>query len=339
VDLPNSLLSEIDNITNLKDLDDLRIKILGKNGILTEKLKKLSLLDPQSKREIGASLNVFKEKVTASILSKKEILEQNVLIAKLQSEKVDITLPVLNDSFGTIHPISKVISDVCKYFSQFGFAVKQGPDIETDEHNFDALNIPPHHPARQNHDTFFLKDINMLLRTHTSTVQIRTMRNEKPPLRILAPGRVYRSDYDATHTPMFHQIEGLVIDKNVHMGHLKATIIDFCRWFFEVDDLPVRFRPSFFPFTEPSAEVDIGCKRDGDHLKIGKGNDWLEILGSGMVHPKVLENCGINPNEYQGFAFGMGIERLAMLKYGIADIRNFYDGDTRWLQSHGFTQA
>lgn len=320
---------------DLNALEDLRIRFLGKNGLITQQLKTLGQMSPEDRKEKGASLNQLKEEITSLISEHKESLQQKFLEKCLRDEKVDVTLPPLLPAIGTIHPISKVIKSVVDYFAQFGFITKEGPNIDDEEHNFDALNIPSHHPARQNHDTFFIKNSDYLLRTHTSNVQIRTMRNKKPPLKILAPGRVYRSDHDATHAPMFHQIEGLVIDKNIHMGHLKGTIINFCRWFFDMDDLPVRLRPSFFPFTEPSAEVDIGCKRKDDSLQIGLFDDWLEILGCGMVHPQVLINCGINPEEYQGFAFGMGVERLAMLKYGIGDIRNIFEGDSRWLKAFG----
>jgi phenylalanyl-tRNA synthetase alpha chain len=241
---------------------------------------------------------------------------------------------------GRIHPISQTIEEMVAILSEMGFAVAEGPHIEDDFHNFGALNIPPEHPARQEHDTFYLppgKDgTQRVLRTHTSPVQVRTMTSQKPPIRVIAPGRTFRADYDATHSPMFHQIEGLLIDEATHMGHLKGCIIEFCRAFFEVDDLPVRFRPSFFPFTEPSVEIDIGCKRDANGIAIGRGADWLEIMGAGMVHPKVLQNCGIDPAKHQGFAFGLGIERAAMLKYGIPDLRTFYESDLRWLRHYGF---
>ena len=239
-----------------------------------------------------------------------------------------------------MHPLQRTLEEITAIFADMGFAIAEGPDIETDFYNFTALNIPPEHPARQEHDTFYLTPdetgTRPVLRTHTSPVQVRTMMKQDPPVRIIVPGRTYRSDHDATHSPMFHQCEGLVIGDGIHMGHLKGCLIDFCRSFFGVDDLPVRFRPSFFPFTEPSAEVDIGCSREGGGLKIGAGDDWLEILGSGMVHPKVLANCGYDPEKVQGFAFGMGVERLAMLKYGIPDLRTFYDTDLRWLKHYGF---
>jgi phenylalanyl-tRNA synthetase alpha chain len=267
-------------------------------------------------------------------------VDEAALNARLATERIDVSLPPRPEQRGFIHPISQVMDELTAIFGEMGFAVAEGPDIEDDFYNFGALNIPPEHPARQEHDTFYLPDradgAKMVLRTHTSPVQIRTMQKTTPPIRIIAPGRTYRSDHDATHSPMFHQVEGLVIDEKTHMGHLKGCLIEFCRAFFGVDDLPVRFRPSYFPFTEPSAEVDIGCTRKGGELTIGAGDDWLEILGSGMVHPRVLENCGIDSTKYQGFAFGMGIERIAMLKYGIPDLRTFYDSDLRWLKHYGF---
>jgi phenylalanyl-tRNA synthetase alpha chain len=258
----------------------------------------------------------------------------------LAEERIDVSLPARPTEIGRLHPIGQTIDELVAIFGEMGFSVAEGPHIETDFHNFTALNIPPDHPARQEHDTFYLpKDETgerKVLRTHTSPVQIRSMMSGEPPFRIIVPGRTFRADHDATHSPMFHQVEGLVIDRATHMGHLKGTLTAFCRAFFGVDDLPLRFRPSFFPFTEPSAEVDIGCSRVGEQLKIGAGSDWLEILGCGMVHPKVLANCGIDPEIYQGYAFGMGIERIAMLKYGIPDLRPFYDTDLRWLRHYGF---
>jgi phenylalanyl-tRNA synthetase alpha chain len=262
------------------------------------------------------------------------------LDAVVAADRVDITLPVRPEREGRLHPISQTFDEIIAIFGEMGFAVAEGPDIEDDFHNFTALNIPPEHPARQMHDTFYLPEKEdgerLLLRTHTSPVQIRTMQSSEPPLRIIVPGRTYRCDSDMTHTPMFHQVEGLIVDETTHMGHLKGCLIEFCRAYFEVDDVPVRFRPSYFPFTEPSAEVDIGCSRAGGELKIGEGDDWLEILGCGMVHPKVLAACGVDPEKYQGFAFGMGIERIAMLKYGIPDLRTFFDADLRWLRHYGF---
>jgi phenylalanyl-tRNA synthetase alpha chain len=259
---------------------------------------------------------------------------------RLASETVDVSLTPRPETAGVIHPLSRTLEDILAIFAEMGFVVAEGPDIESDYYNFTALNMPEDHPARQEHDTFYMTPDadgqRKVLRTHTSPVQIRTMENMQPPIRIIAPGRTYRSDHDATHSPMFHQCEGLVIGDGITMAHLKGCLIEFCRAFFNVDDLPVRFRPSYFPFTEPSAEVDIGCSRDGGGLTIGAGADWLEILGCGMVNPRVLEYCNIDPNEHQGFAFGMGLERLAMLKYGIPDLRPFYDSDLRWMRHYGF---
>jgi phenylalanyl-tRNA synthetase alpha chain len=327
-------------------LEQLRVAILGRNGQLTSLLKTLGGLAPDERKARGAALNALKGVVEAALGEAKQRRERAALDLRLKEERIDVTLPVKAETDGRIHPISQTINELIAIFGEMGFTVAEGPHIEDDFHNFTALNIPPEHPARQEHDTFYLTPraadgSRKVLRTHTSPVQIRTMRSGKPPIRIIVPGRTFRSDHDATHSPMFHQVEGLVIERNVHMGHLKGCLIEFCRAFFDVDDLPVRFRPSYFPFTEPSAEVDIGCSREGGGLKIGApsnqtGADWLEILGAGMVHPKVLANCGLDPDEYQGFAFGMGIERIAMLKYGIPDLRTFYESDLRWLKHYGF---
>ncbi len=330
--------------TDLRGLDDIRVAALGKNGRITGLMKTLGQLDPQIRKETGAALNVLKDEIAALIEKQERALKKQALDEKLATERADITLSVRPERKGHIHPISQTMEELTSIFADMGFTVAEGPDIEDDFHNFTALNFPPGHPAREMHDTFYLPDdpdekgeaAKKLLRTHTSTVQIRAMRSQKPPIRIIVMGRTYRSDYDMTHTPMFHQIEGLVIDRNTHMGHLKGCLMDFARSYFEVNDLPVRFRPSFFPFTEPSAEMDIGCSREGGGLKIGAGSDWLEILGCGMVHPNVLKNCGLNPDEYQGFAFGMGVERIAMLKYGIPDLRTFFESDVRWLDHYGF---
>ena len=322
-------------------LEQIRVAALGKKGQVTALMKGLAGLDPDARRHQGAALNRLKDDVEAAIGHAARRLDDETLRQRLAGERVDVTLPVRAETDGRIHPISQTIDELVAIFGEMGFTVAEGPHIEDDFHNFTALNIPPEHPARQEQDTFYLPTqpdgSRKVLRTHTSPVQIRTMLREKPPIRIIVPGRTFRSDHDATHSPMFHQVEGLVIDKHVHMGHLKGCLIEFCRAFFDIDDLPVRFRPSYFPFTEPSAEVDIGCSREGGGLKIGAGGDWLEILGSGMVHPKVLANCGIDPAEYQGFAFGMGIERIAMLKYGIPDLRTFYESDLRWLRHYGFS--
>ncbi|MBC7135896.1 phenylalanine--tRNA ligase subunit alpha [Oceanibaculum nanhaiense] len=338
--LRDELLAEVGQATDLEALDRARVAALGKKGRITELMKQLGGLDPDARRQAGQDLNQVKDAVAEAIEQRKTGLADSALNARLAAERIDVSLPPRPEQRGFIHPISQVMDELTAIFGEMGFAVAEGPDIEDDFHNFGALNIPPEHPARQEHDTFYLPDradgAKMVLRTHTSPVQIRTMQKTTPPIRIIAPGRTYRSDHDATHSPMFHQVEGLVIDEKTHMGHLKGCLIEFCRAFFGVDDLPVRFRPSYFPFTEPSAEVDIGCTRKGGELTIGAGDDWLEILGSGMVHPRVLENCGIDSTKYQGFAFGMGIERIAMLKYGIPDLRTFYDSDLRWLKHYGF---
>jgi phenylalanyl-tRNA synthetase alpha chain len=325
---------------DLAALDAVRVAALGKKGSLTGLMAGLRDLDPEARKAFGAALNVAKDEITALLDARKAELERAALDARLARETVDVTQPVRPERTGRIHPISQTRDEMIAIFAEMGFTVAEGPDIEDDWHNFTALNIPPEHPARQMHDTFYLPDRPdgkaAVLRTHTSPVQIRTMLSQQPPIRIVAPGRTFRSDYDQTHTPMFHQIEGLVIDEAIHMGHLRGCLIEFCRAFFDVPDLPLRFRPSFFPFTEPSAEVDIGCSRKGGELKLGNYGDWLEILGCGMVHPKVLDACGIDSTRYQGFAFGMGIERPAMLKYGIPDLRTFFEADLRWLKHYGF---
>lgn len=338
VNMATLLTNSLDTISacaTTAALEDARVAILGKKGTLTEALKGLGALSVEEKKEQGAALNKIKQEITEALDAKKMQLASAELNARLASETIDVTLPATPTPQGRIHPVSHVIEEISNLFADLGFTVATGPDIEDEEHNFNALNIPETHPARQMHDTFYLKE-GQLLRTHTSPVQIRTMRAGKPPFRFIAPGSTYRCDSDITHTPMFHQVEGFVIDKGIHMGHLKGCIIDFLKAFFELDNVPVRFRPSFFPFTEPSAEVDIGCKRGNGELVIGEGSDWLEVMGCGMIHPNVLKNCGIDPNEWQGFAFGMGVERLAMLKYGIPDLRTFFESDVRWLQHYGF---
>ena len=339
-DQKTKLVASIHSASTLDELEDIRITALGKKGTITGLMKSLGSLDPDKRKEAGQLLNAIKEEVASAIDVRKITMEDAALDAQLHRDRVDVTLPVRPESNGSIHPITQTIDELTAIFCEMGFTVADGPHIESDYYNFSALNIPPEHPARQEQDTFYLPPDETgtprVLRTHTSPVQIRTMEKTTPPIKIIVPGRTFRSDHDATHSPMFHQVEGLVIDKTSHMGHLKGCLIDFCRAFFGVDDLPVRFRPSYFPFTEPSAEVDIGCTRAGGEFRIGKGDDWLEILGSGMVHPRVLSGCGINPDEYQGFAFGMGIERIAMLKYGIPDLRPFYDTDIRWLKHYGF---
>jgi len=337
--LRDELMAEVGAADTLEALEALRVSALGKKGRITDLMKGLGGLEPEQRKATGQALNALKDEVQGAIEAKKSSMADAELDRRLMTEKIDVTLPVRPEPEGFVHPISQTIEEIVGIFGEMGFTVAEGPDIEDDWHNFTALNIPPDHPARQEHDTFYLPGDHgerKVLRTHTSPVQIRTMSSQKPPIRIVVPGRTYRSDYDATHSPMFHQIEGLVIDKTSHMGHLKGCLIEFCRAFFGVDDLPVRFRPSYFPFTEPSAEVDIGCTREGGEFRIGRGDSWLEILGSGMVNPNVLANCGIDPTEYQGFAFGMGIERVAMLKYGIPDLRTFFESDLRWLRHYGF---
>ena len=338
--LKNEILEKIDKSFTLEGLEDVRVESLGKKGSLSLLMKQLGSIEPDKRKETGQKLNLIQKEVLATIENKKEVLRKDHINKKLANESVDITLPIRPETHGKIHPLSKTMDEVISIFAQMGFTVAEGPDIESDYYNFTALNIPPEHPARQEHDTFYFnsdEDGNRkVLRTHTSPVQIRTMQKLKPPLRVIVPGRTYRSDHDSTHSPMFHQCEGLVIGDNLNMSHLKGCLIEFCRVFFGVDDLPVRFRPSYFPFTEPSAEVDIGCSKKNGELKIGSGDEWLEILGSGMVNPRVLENCGIDPSEHQGFAFGMGLERIAMLKYGIPDLRPFFDSDLRWMKHYGF---
>lgn len=336
-------LSSIEASPSTSELEELRVAWLGKKGKITEELKTLGALDAETRKHKGAELNQIKHTIAAALEARKSQLAIAELNVRLKAETIDVTLPARRQAQGSIHPVTQVIEEIIAIFADMGFAVAEGPDIEDDEHNFNALNIPQSHPARQMHDTFYLKgndDGKTLLRTHTSPVQIRTMKEGRPPFRFIAPGSTYRCDSDITHTPMFHQVEGFVIDKGIHMGHLKGCIIAFLKAFFELEDVPVRYRPSFFPFTEPSAEVDIGCTRTREDIKIGHinnaGADWLEVMGCGMVHPNVLRNCGLDPHEWQGFAFGMGVERLAMLKYGIPDLRTFFDSDTRWLKHYGF---
>ena len=339
-DLRASLLAEVAGAADLQGLDSVRVAALGKKGAVTARMKGLRDLGGEARKATGAALNALKNEISDAIEARQDELGDAHVEARLANEGIDVTLPVRSSPEGRVHPVSQVLDEIAAIFGDMGFAIAEGPDIEDDFHNFGALNIPPEHPARQEHDTFYFAPgadgERKLLRTHTSPVQVRTMQSTEPPLRIIAPGRTYRGDSDQTHTPMFHQVEGLVIDQSTHMGHLKGCLHDFITAFFEVDDVPMRFRPSYFPFTSPSAEVDIGCSRKGGELRIGAGDDWLEILGCGMVHDKVLTNCGIDPTVYQGFAFGIGIDRLAMLKYGIADLRGFFDADLRWLRHYGF---
>ncbi|NNG03674.1 MAG: phenylalanine--tRNA ligase subunit alpha [Inquilinus sp.] len=336
------VLGAVETAADLAALDAARVAALGKKGRITGLMKTLGGLEPDARKAAGAALNEVKMAVAEAIEARRRVLERGAMAGRLEAERVDVSLPVRPESAGHVHPITQTIDELTAIFAEMGYSVAEGPDIEDDFHNFTALNMPEEHPARQMHDTFYLphrpdaEGGSTVLRTHTSPVQIRTMMNSTPPIRIIVPGRAYRSDYDMTHTPMFHQVEGLVVDETTHMGHLKGCLIDFCRAFFDIDDLPLRFRPSFFPFTEPSAEVDIGCRRSGGELVLGNHGDWLEILGCGMVHPNVLEMSGIDSSRYQGFAFGMGIERIAMLKYGIPDLRTFFDADLRWLRHYGF---
>jgi len=338
--LKTELLAEVAAADSLAVLEEVRVRALGQNGAVTRLMKALGQLPPEERKAQGQANNAVKVAVSEAIEARKAALEAAALDARLAHERIDVTLPPRPEAQGFVHPISQTMDELMAIFGEMGFTVAEGPDIEDDFHNFTALNIPEEHPARQMHDTFYFPADGdgqaKLLRTHTSPVQIRTMMTSPPPHRIVAPGRTYRCDSDLTHTPMFHQIEGLVIDKSTHMGHLKGCLEDFCRAYFEMDDLPLRFRPSYFPFTEPSCEVDIGCSRAGGELKIGAGDDWLEILGAGMVHPNVLANCGLDAGEWQGFAFGLGIERVAMLKYGIPDLRTFFETDLRWLRHYGF---
>ena len=335
--LEKSLLSEVNAAGDLAVLDAVRVSALGKKGRVSELMATLGSLPPEERKTFGQTVNALKSRVSDALDARKSFLESQALSARLATERADITLPVRAgpESQGRIHPVSQVLDEVIEIFASMGFAVAEGPDIETDDNNFSKLNVPADHPARQEHDTFYFGQnadgSRPLLRTHTSPVQIRTMLAQKPPVRIIAPGRVYSCDSDMTHTPMFHQIEGLVIDETTHMGHLKWTLEAFAKAFFEVDEVKMRFRASHFPFTEPSMEVDIGAEA------IGKPGQWLEILGCGMVHPNVLTNCGLDPAKYQGFAFGVGLDRLAMLKYGIPDLRQFFAADLRWLKHYGFS--
>jgi phenylalanyl-tRNA synthetase alpha chain len=322
-------------------LEQVRVSALGKKGSISELLKTLGGMSPDERKEKGPQLNTMRDRVSEAIAARKAELQQQALNARLASERVDITLPARPEPQGTIHPVSQVLDEITAIFADLGFSIAEGPDVETDDYNFTKLNIPPDHPARQMHDTFYVSPqadgSRHVLRTHTSPVQVRTMLAQKPPIRIISPGRAYRVDSDATHAPMFHQFEGLVIDEVTNLGHLKWTLEEFCKAFFEVEKVELRARPSFFPFTEPSVEWDLRCDRSvPGKITFGHGNDWLELAGSGMVHPKVLVMCGIDPEKYQGYAFGGGIDRLAMLKYGIPDIRPFFDSDIRWLKHFGF---
>jgi phenylalanyl-tRNA synthetase alpha chain len=340
--LEKTLLGEIAAAADEAAVETVRIAAMGKNGSVSALLKTLAAMTPQERREQGPVINRLKERVNAAISARKAQLGNAALEARLNTETVDVTLPVRAPpaEIGRIHPVSQVTEELIAIFADMGFSVAEGPDIETDDYNFGKLNFPEGHPARAMHDTFYFNPkpdgSRLLLRTHTSPVQIRTMLAKPPPIRVIIPGRTYRSDSDQTHTPMFHQVEGLVVDKSSHLGHLKWILQEFCKAFFEVEQVKMRFRPSFFPFTEPSLEVDIQCRRDKGEIRFGEGEDWMEILGCGMVHPNVLRNCGLDPDTYQGFAWGMGIDRIAMLKYGMPDLRAFFEADMRWLAHYGF---
>lgn len=340
--LQTDLMGAIGSADTLDALEAVRIAALGKQGSVSALLKTMGSMSPEERQTQGPIINGLRESITSALASKKADLETADLNRRLASERVDMTLPAPETPRGTVHPVSQVMDELAEIFADMGFAVAEGPEIEDDWHNFTALNIPETHPARAMHDTFYFPDEmardgqKMVLRTHTSPVQIRTMTSQEPPIRIIAPGRVYRSDSDATHTPMFHQIEGLVIDKGIHLGHLKWTLETFLKAYFEREDVVLRLRPSYFPFTEPSVEVDVGYSIVNGKRVIGGAEGWMEVLGSGMVHRKVIEACGLDPNVWQGFAFGTGVDRLAMLKYGMDDLRAFFDGDNRWLQHYGF---
>ena len=342
--IKDELIEMIETAKDTASLETVRVSALGKKGRITDLMKSLGGMSHEERIAAGQEFNKLKQEIADLIDKQARQLKKQELDDRIANETLDITLSPRPRPKGAVHPISQTMEELMVIFASMGFTLTEGPDIEDDWYNFTALNFPPGHPAREMQDTFFLPDDKdakegmqkKLLRTHTSSVQIRHMLAHKPPHRIICMGRTYRSDYDMTHTPMFHQCEGLVIDKNINMGHLKGCLKDFLKAYFELDNVPMRFRPSFFPFTEPSAEVDIGCTRAQGEFKIGEGDDWMEILGCGMVHPNVLKNCGIDPDEYQGFAFGMGIERLTMLKYGIPDLRTFFESDPRWLAHYGF---
>ncbi len=340
--LQTELMTAIESADTLDALETVRIAALGKQGSVSALLKTMGGMSPEERQTKGPIINGLRESVTAALAAKKLAMETADLNRRLASEQIDMTLPAPETPRGTVHPVSQVMDELAEIFADMGFALAEGPEIEDDWHNFTALNIPETHPARAMHDTFYFPDEmarnghKMVLRTHTSPVQIRTMTSQEPPIRIIAPGRVYRSDSDATHTPMFHQIEGLVIDKGIHLGHLKWTLETFLKAYFEREDVVLRLRPSYFPFTEPSVEVDVGYSVVNGKRVIGGSEGWMEVLGSGMVHRKVIEACGLDPDVWQGFAFGTGVDRLAMLKYGMDDLRAFFDGDNRWLQHYGF---
>ncbi len=335
--IKDEYLDKLKRDINLENLNQIKTELFGKNGAISNSFKKLASMPSDERKKFASDLNFIKEELQEKINSKLQEIEIKEINSRLENEKVDVTLPEREMQKGKIHPVSQVIDEISSIFSEIGFSVEEGPDVENENYNFTALNTPDNHPARDMHDTFYLDNKKeLLLRTHTSPVQVRTMLKGKPPFKIIAPGRTYRSDSDQTHSPMFHQVEGLHIDKDINMGHLKGCLNYFIKEFFEVDKIRMRFRPSHFPFTEPSAEVDIGYELKDGKIVIGEGDKWLEILGCGMVHPNVLKNVNVNPDKYQGYAFGIGIDRLAMLKYGINDLRAFFETDFRWLSHFGF---
>ena len=335
--IKDEYLDKLSGDLNLENVNQIKTELFGKNGAISNSFKKLGSMASEDRKKFASDLNLIKEELQEKINSKLQEIENKEINSKLENEKVDVTLPERNINQGKIHPVSQVIDEISSIFSEIGFSVEEGPDVENQHYNFTALNTPDNHPARDMHDTFYLDNKKeLLLRTHTSPVQVRTMLKGKPPFKIIAPGRTYRSDSDQTHSPMFHQVEGLHIDKDINMGHLKGCLNYFIKEFFEIDKIQMRFRPSHFPFTEPSAEVDIGYELKEGKIVIGEGDKWLEILGCGMVHPNVLKNVNVNPDKYQGYAFGIGIDRLGMLKYGINDLRAFFETDYRWLNHFGF---
>jgi phenylalanyl-tRNA synthetase alpha chain len=340
--LEADVLAGVEAAADEATLEAVRVAALGKRGSVSEKMKTLGGMDPEERKIVGPALNALRDRVTQALAAKKTALADAALDARLKAETLDVSLPLRESGLetGRIHPVSQVTDELIAIFSAMGFSVAEGPDIETDDLNFTKLNFPVGHPAREMHDTFFLPEKEngerLLLRTHTSPVQIRTMQEQAPPIRVICPGRTYRFDMDQTHTPMFHQVEGLVIDRDANLGQLKWVLEEFLKTFFEVPSVELRFRPSFFPFTEPSMEVDVRCRKLPNEIRIGEGDDWLEILGCGMVHPNVLRNCGLDPDEWQGFAWGMGIDRIAMLKYGMPDLRDLFAADARWLSHYGF---
>jgi len=339
--MPDALLDRIAATADLQELDSVRVALLGKSGEITAKLKSLGAMDPDARAAEAPKIHAEREAVTNAIAERKAALEAAELERRLATETIDLSLPATESVNGTVHPVSQVMDELAEIFADLGFSVAEGPEIETQWYNFTALNMPENHPARAMQDTFYLQprtpdEEPRVLRTHTSPVQIRSMQEHGAPIYAIAPGRVYRSDSDATHTPMFHQVEGLVIDRAITLGHLKWTLETFLKAFFERDDVVLRMRPSYFPFTEPSAEVDVGWSMEKGRRVVGGCEGWMEVLGSGMVHPRVIANCDLDPNEWQGFAFGCGIDRLAMLKYGMDDLRAFFDGDIRWLKHYGF---